>query len=53
MSVWFYKARKTPSFFLKENEVLAGGNAVKYLRFYIAKIFFITENYEEARKWFF
>jgi hypothetical protein len=24
MSVWFYKARKNPSFFLKENEVLAG-----------------------------
>ena len=44
---------KTASLFLKENEVLAGGNAVKYLRFDIAKIFFVTENYEEAPKWFF
>ena len=44
---------KTASLFLKENEVLAGGNAAKYLRFDIAKIFFVTENYEEATKWFF
>jgi hypothetical protein len=38
--------------FLKEYEVLAGGNAIKYLRFDIAKTFFVTENYEEATKWF-
>jgi hypothetical protein len=44
---------KTISSFLKENEVLTGGNAVKYLRFDIAKIFFVTENYDEATKWFF
>jgi hypothetical protein len=44
---------KTASLFLKEKEVLAGGNAVKYLRFDIAKIFFVTEKYDEATKWFF
>jgi hypothetical protein len=43
---------KTAILFLKENEVLAGGNAVKYLRFDIAKTFFVTENYSEANKWF-
>jgi len=38
--------------FLRENEVLAGGNAEKYLRFDIAKVFFVNEDYEEANKWF-
>ena len=38
--------------FLKENEVLAGGNALKYLQFDVAKTFFVTENYWEANNWF-
>jgi hypothetical protein len=38
--------------FLKENEVLSSGNAVKYLRFDIAKTFFVTGNYKEAMQWF-
>jgi len=38
--------------FIRENEVLSSGNALKYLRFDIAKTFFVTENYKEAMKWF-
>ena len=38
--------------FLKNNKVLADGNAIKYLRFDVAKTFFITSNYMEAKRWF-
>lgn len=43
---------KAVMLFLKENEVLAGGNALKYLQFDVAKTFFVTENYWEANNWF-
>jgi len=38
--------------FVKNNEILADGNALKYLSFDIAKTFFITGNYSDANKWF-
>ena len=37
--------------FVKNNEILADGNALKYLSFDIAKTFFITGNYSDANKW--
>jgi len=37
--------------FVKTNEILADGNALKYLSFDIAKTFFITGNYSDANKW--
>jgi hypothetical protein len=37
--------------FVRANEVLADGNAIKYLSFDIAKTFFITGRYADANKW--
>ena len=37
--------------FVKNNKILADGNALKYLSFDIAKTFFITGNYSDANKW--
>lgn len=37
--------------FVSANEVLADGNAIKYLSFDIAKTFFITGRYADANKW--
>jgi hypothetical protein len=37
--------------FVKNNEILADGNALKYLSFDIAKTFFITEHFSDANKW--
>jgi hypothetical protein len=39
-------------YFLRRNDVLADGNAIKYLSFDVAKTFFITGNYAEASSWF-
>jgi hypothetical protein len=38
--------------FLKQNQILADGNSLKYLGFDIAKTFFIVGNYTEANRWF-
>ena len=40
------------SAFVKENNILSDGNAIKYLSFDIAKTHFIIGNYAEANKWF-
>ena len=37
--------------FVKNNEILTDGNALRYLHFDIAKTFFITGNYLDANKW--
>jgi hypothetical protein len=37
--------------FVNANEILADGNAIKYLSFDIAKTFFITGRYADANKW--
>jgi hypothetical protein len=43
---------QTATGFIKENNILSDGNAIKYLSFDIAKTHFITGNYTEANKWF-
>jgi hypothetical protein len=43
---------KDATLFVKENEILADGNAIKYLTFDIAKTYFITGQYVKANVWF-